>query len=150
MKANRAYSIYKETFNGTKIRRELIGYLPLDVIKDIHEVLKVDEDAAEVTVSAFTPDLPADLNEAEFTVLNSLVNSSAGNGHDFGFTDEYEECGFSKHQMAGYIGQLISKEYIRATDHSEDPGTACNAVQFDFTLKAENILDDVYVDHNHY
>jgi len=144
------YSIYKENFNGTKIRRELIGYLPMTTIKEIHKVLKVDEDAAEVTVSAYEPvTLPEDLNENEYKVLKSLIASSRGNGHDFGWTDEYKDIGLSKNQMAGYIGQLSKKEYIRIYDNSDDPGTECNNVQFDFTLKAEEILDGVYVDHNH-
>jgi hypothetical protein len=91
----------------------------------------------------------SDLNENELKVLKSLVNSSACNGHDFGWTDEYEDCGLTAHQMAGYIGQLSTKGYIRCTDLSDDPGVECNSVEFDFTLKAEAILDDVYVDHNH-
>jgi hypothetical protein len=90
-----------------------------------------------------------DLNENELKVLKSLVNSSWNNGHDFGFTDEYEDVGLTKNQMAGYIGQLSTKGYIRLYDHSEDPGTECNAVQFDFTLKAEALLDGVLVDANH-
>jgi DNA-directed RNA polymerase subunit RPC12/RpoP len=90
------------------------------------------------------------LNENELKVLKSLVKSSADNGHDFGFTDEYEECGFTKHQMAGYIGQLSTKGYIELEDLSKDPGTICNAVQFNFTKRAENILEDVYVESNHY
>ena len=98
-----------------------------------------------------------DLNENELKVLKSLVNSSAGNGHDFGWTDEYEDCGFTKHQMAGYIGQLTQKDYIRCSHLSDDPGVECNDVQFNFTLKAEELLnenvpvgfDRVYVDSNH-
>ncbi len=90
------------------------------------------------------------LNENEMKVLKSLVNSSSGNGHDFGWTDEYEDCGLTKHQMAGYIGSLSTKGYIDLYDHSGDPGTECNSVQFNFTLKAESVLDDVYVDSNHY
>jgi hypothetical protein len=90
-----------------------------------------------------------DLNENELKVLNSLVKSSAATGHDFGWTDEWEECGLTKHQMAGYIGQLVQKDYIRVYDNSEDPGLANNDVQFEFTLKAEAILDNVYVDCNH-
>jgi hypothetical protein len=89
-----------------------------------------------------------DLNENELKVLKSLVNSSACNGHDFGWTDEYQDCGFTKHQMAGYIGQLVQKDYIRVEDLGDDPGTICNATQFEFTLKAEAILN-VFVDHNH-
>jgi hypothetical protein len=91
-----------------------------------------------------------DLNENELKVLKSLVRSSACNGHDFGFSDEWETVpGLSANQMAGYIGQLQNKGYISCTDHSNDPGTACNAVQFNFTLKAEAILKNVYVDSNH-
>ena len=91
----------------------------------------------------------SDLNENELKVLKSLVKSSAGNGHDFGWTDEYQYCGFNQHQMAGYISQLVQKDYIRTEDLSNDPGTECNDTQFYFTVKAESILTDVYVDHNH-
>ena len=94
------------------------------------------------------------LNENELKVLKSLVKSSAGNGHDFGFTDEYTDCGLSKHQMAGYIGSLSKKDYISLYDLGDDPGTECFAVQFNFTRKAEALLKsegiDVYVDFNHY
>jgi len=94
------------------------------------------------------------LNENEMKVLKSLVNSSAGNGHDFGFTDEYEDCGFSKHQMAGYIGQLSTKDYIDLCDYNDDPGVDGNFVQFIFTPKAEKLLNDngydIFVDSNHY
>lgn len=94
-----------------------------------------------------------DLNENEIKVLKSLIRSSSGNGHDFGWTDEYDEIGLSKHQMAGYIGQLSTKGYISLSDHSTDPGTECNDVQFNFTLKGEKFLnengEDVFVDFLH-
>jgi len=89
------------------------------------------------------------LNKNELNVLKSLIRSSKGNGHDFGFTDEYEQCGFTKHQMAGYISSLSKKGYIDLDDLSDDHGTICNAVMFIFTLKAEEILENVYVDSNH-
>lgn len=93
------------------------------------------------------------LNENEMKVLKSLVDSSDGNGHDFGWTDEYEECGLSKHQMAGYISQLSQKDYLDLCDNSLDPGTECNGVQFIFTEKAEKLLNElgynVYVECNH-
>lgn len=91
------------------------------------------------------------LNENEIKVLKSLVNSSAGNGHDFGFTDEWVECGLSPKQMSGYIGDLSKKGYLNLNADSNDAGSY---VQFDFTPLAENLLNDlglkVYVDHNHY
>ncbi len=90
-----------------------------------------------------------DLNKNEKLVLKALVRSSKGNGHDFGFTDEYQNCGFSKQQMAGYISQLQSKGYIQIFDNRNDPGTICMSNQFIFTLKAEALLDGVWVDSNH-
>lgn len=92
------------------------------------------------------------LNENELKVLKSLVASSAGNGHDFGFTDEYTDCGLSKHQMAGYIGSLSRKDYISLYDLSDDPGTECFAVQFNFTPKGEAVLksEGIVVDFNHF
>jgi len=89
------------------------------------------------------------LNENELMVLKSLIPSSMGNGHDFGFTDEHANCGLTKHQMAGYISSLSKKGYIDLEDLSNDPGVECMATQFNFTLKAEEILDGVFVDSNH-
>ena len=79
------------------------------------------------------------LNENETNVLLSLVDSSAGNGHDFGWTDEYEQdkCpGLTKKQIAGYIGALVVKDFIRVSHLADDPGVECNDVQFEFTTKA--------------
>jgi hypothetical protein len=90
------------------------------------------------------------LNENELMVLKSLIPSSLANGHDFGFTDEHANCGLTKHQMAGYISSLSKKGYIILDDLSNDPGVECMATQFNFTKRAENILEDVYVDFNHY
>jgi hypothetical protein len=81
------------------------------------------------------------LNENELKVLKSLVSSSADTGHDFGWTDEHDDCGFSKHQMAGYISQLSQKEYIELYDNSDDPGTLCMDVEFSFTEKARKLLE---------
>jgi len=50
--SEKTYSIYRENFNGKKIRKELIGNLPMRVIKKIHKVLSVNESAGEVIVSA--------------------------------------------------------------------------------------------------
>lgn len=81
------------------------------------------------------------LNENEIKVLKSLVDSSEGSGHDFGFTDEYEDCGFTKHQMAGYIGQLSKKGYI---DLYAPEGVVSDGpidyMQFVFTEKAALFL----------
>ena len=93
------------------------------------------------------------LNENEIKVLKSLIPSSKGNGHDFGWTDEHKDCGFNKHQMAGYFSQLSQKAYIEIEDLSEDSGTESNGCQFTFTLKAEKFLEEIgieiYVDSNH-
>jgi hypothetical protein len=99
--------------------------------------------------------IPAvDLNSNEIKVLKSLVPSSSGNGHDFGFTDEWEPCGFTPKQMSGYISSLTKKGYLDAWDLSEDDGVECNSVQFIFTKKAEDLLnklgENVYVDSNHW
>jgi len=133
-------------------------------VKDLMKRSKsILEDHMKLADRINEPELPeikplikieSDLNENEIKVLKSLVNSSSGNGHDFGFTDEYEECGFSKHQMAGYIGSLVKKDYLDVTDLSEDPGCECNSVQFTFTIIAENLLnnlgENVFVDCNHW
>ena len=80
------------------------------------------------------------LNANELLVLASLLKSSEANGHDFGFTNEWSACGLTPHQMAGYIGSLVKKSYIATQDLSDDPGTICDAVQFNFTAVARRLL----------
>ena len=123
----------------------------IDLMKRKKDDLADLVNLAEKAVASTLPDV--DLNPDEIKVLESLVDSSSGNGHDFGFTDEYKECGFNKHQMAGYIGQLSKKEYLDLYDASDDPGVDGDYVQFVFTPKAETLLNklghDVYVCSNH-
>jgi len=54
------------------------------------------------------------LNENEAKVMNALFKSSAGNGHDFGYTDDVncEELGITRRQLSGYVAQLSKKGYI--------------------------------------
>ncbi len=56
------------------------------------------------------------INANEKKVLGALVEDSAGNGHDFGFADDIRVDGLSRHQVAGYIGALVSKDLVRITD----------------------------------
>jgi len=55
------------------------------------------------------------LNENEKKVLDLLIESSAGNGHDFGCIEdvtEVEHPGLSKHQIAGYLSVLQKKRLL--------------------------------------
>jgi len=56
------------------------------------------------------------INANESKVLEALVESSRGNGHDFGWADDIRVDGFSKHQVAGYISALVTKDLIRICD----------------------------------
>ena len=51
----------------------------------------------------------SDLNPTEAKVLAELIESSAGNGHDFGFVDDIE-C-VSLAQRSGYVSSLVRKGY---------------------------------------
>lgn len=81
------------------------------------------------------------LNKKEIKVLKSLVDSSKANGHDFGFTDEYKDCGLTKHQVAGYIGQLSKKGYLELYE-MDGVGSdgIIKGVQFIFTKKVGDLL----------
>ena len=64
----------------------------------------------------------SDLNQTEQAVLKSLVESSAGNGHDFGWTDEVNAAaiGITKAQVSGYVSQLVQKGYIESLADYDD------------------------------
>ena len=62
-----------------------------------------------------------ELNDNERKVLAELYLDSAGNGHDFCFADVRVD-GLTAHQVAGYIGQLVTKGYTDKGPH--DPCTA--------------------------
>lgn len=59
-------------------------------------------------------DLNTNLNTNEQAVLNDLIRSSAGNGHDFGFTDEVSSV--SRAQVGGYVASLQTKGWITCND----------------------------------
>ena len=60
-----------------------------------------------------------DLNATERRVLAELIQSSAGNGHDFGFTDDVR-C-VREAQVPGYITQLVNKGYIKTYREEGQP-----------------------------
>jgi hypothetical protein len=72
------------------------------------------------------------LNETETAVLEELKESSEGNGHDFGFTDEITVV--RSNQVSGYISQLVQKGYI-VTYEQEVNGRMLNCF-FEFTPEA--------------
>ena len=107
-------------------------------------------EAAETIMFGETPEKDdandLGLNDNEMEVLRALAYAAEDNGDDFGFTDEARVAGLSKHQIAGYISALKAKGvFAEFVDHSQDPGTACNAVQFSLTPAAYRALgmDDV-------
>ena len=69
------------------------------------------------------------LNSMEEKVLIELYQSSDGNGHDFGFTDDVDtvKLGITRRQLSGYISQLSQKDYINVFDNEFN--------QFEFTEK---------------
>lgn len=70
-----------------------------------------------------------DLNANEIKVLDALIEASALQGHDFGFTDDVwndntrvgtpdgpilDESEISKSQFSGYVTQIIQKGYVKS------------------------------------
>ena len=53
------------------------------------------------------------LNTNEYKVLKAMVRQALDEtGGEFGYTDMIKVNGLSKHQVAGYIGDLEKKRYI--------------------------------------
>ena len=75
----------------------------------------------------------ANLSKGARAVLVALVETSAGNGHDFGFMDEARALTqFNRHQFAGYVSALGA--FIAwSEDLSLDRGCECDAVQYKLT-----------------
>jgi hypothetical protein len=48
----------------------------------------------------------------EIAVLKKLFNSSAGNGHDFGFTEDARSVVKNPRELAGIISSLVKKNVI--------------------------------------
>lgn len=73
----------------------------------------------------------ARLTELERKVLRLLGKSAAGNGYDFGFTDESRPEGLSPNAHGGVLTSLTNKGLIDV----EDPyyGTGEKTVQVTFT-----------------
>jgi hypothetical protein len=68
------------------------------------------------------------LNENETKVLKALAAQMQDcTGGEFGYINDTDRCGLSKHEFAGYIGSLTKKdvfEYIEPLEHLK------SAVQF--------------------
>lgn len=73
------------------------------------------------------------LNEKEIEVLKGAKRSSDGNNGDFGFAENIEIEGLNRHQIAGYIGQLVSKDLLNVFDQ----GTSREC--FELTQEAEEL-----------
>lgn len=66
------------------------------------------------------------LTKNETAVLKLLIESSAGNGHDFGFTHDARSAVPLASQLAGVVASLVKKGFIVV-----DPSGDC-ATQFQF------------------
>ena len=53
-------------------------------------------------------------------VLAALWNDSAGNGHDFGYTDGLKAPGIARKQMSGYISAISQAGLIYIVEDDED------------------------------
>ena len=85
------------------------------------------------------------LNKNEVKVIRALVEQAWSESEgEFGFTDNIKVKGLNKHQIAGYIGDLEKKGYIRIY----------HEVGYDLFLlmkKVEEIFPDVEVyEDNHF
>lgn len=54
----------------------------------------------------------AALTELELKVLAALFESSAGNGHDFGFVEDCRSAVGAPRQLAGVVSSLVQKGVI--------------------------------------
>jgi hypothetical protein len=74
------------------------------------------------------------LNQTEKQVLKALYQETLGcTGGEFGYIEDTDRCGLTKHQFAGYIGQLVKKgcfEYLDDEFHG----------QFTLTDDARNLV----------
>lgn len=62
-----------------------------------------------------------EFNTNEQTVLNALIKEAKDcTGGEFGYMPDVDRCGFSKHQFAGYIGDLRKKGVFSHLDISKD------------------------------
>lgn len=78
-----------------------------------------------------------ELNENEKKVLKAMVEQAWDETRgDFGFTTEIKVRGLTKHQVAGYIGDLEKKGYIEIS-HEFD--------QFQLRKKVEEVFSNVKV-----
>lgn len=78
-----------------------------------------------------------ELNVNEKKVLKAMIENALDEaGGDFGFTTNIKVKGLTKHQIAGYIGDLEKKKYI-SVYHEFD--------QFEIRKKTEKIFKNVEV-----
>lgn len=73
------------------------------------------------------------LNENEMAVLKGAKRSSDGNNGDFGFAENIQIEGLNRHQIAGYIGALVAKDFLMVYDQ----GTSREC--FELTPEAEEL-----------
>ena len=69
----------------------------------------------------------AKLNAKETAVLKALADAAdAATAYEFGFTDEvdYRGLGLTKNQYAGYVSQIVSKQYIFSSECETHDGVA--------------------------
>lgn len=63
------------------------------------------------------------LNQNEKQVLISLYQETLGcTGGEFGYIEDADRCGLTKHQFAGYVGQLAKKgcfEFLDSEMHGQ-------------------------------
>ena len=82
------------------------------------------------------------LNENEHKVLKAMIKQAwSETGGEFGFTTMIKVKGLSKHQIAGYIGDLEKKGYI-AVYHEFD--------QFMLKKKVEKVFENVKVENDYF
>ncbi len=60
------------------------------------------------------------LTEKEKIVIQAAFEDSAGNGHDFGLTDNIQShCDLSPHQVAGTLGHLENKGLLELSYYGD-------------------------------
>ena len=97
----------KVTFEGRGRHAKIKAFTPLTVAS-----ASTPEPASAPEVAPEPEPAPV-LNAAEVSVVRGVIAEMARQGWDFGYSDNVKVVGLTKHQVAGYLGDLQRKGLVR-------------------------------------